>query len=90
MSLFDWQPYRVKITANTKTARVQRAIIAGLTGVASDISGNRDIAKNQANDLLVPPADPEPFADALIQVLTNQTWWAGLAENAHITARRYS
>lgn len=45
------------------------ACAAGLPIVATDVGGNREIVRDQANGLLVPAADPEALAAALARLL---------------------
>jgi glycosyltransferase involved in cell wall biosynthesis len=57
-------------------------IAAGTPMVATDVGGFRDIFENGESALLVPPQDPEAFADALESLLRDPGRRRALAEAA--------
>ena len=66
------------------------AMAVGLPVVCSDIGGYRDVVRDGADGLLVPPRDPEALADALAGLLDNPARLAAMGEAAAATARRYA
>jgi phosphatidylinositol alpha-mannosyltransferase len=66
------------------------AMAVGLPVVCSDISGYRDLVRDDHEGLLVPPRDPEALAAALTALLDNPARRAALAEVACQTATRYA
>ncbi|HJW64989.1 MAG TPA: glycosyltransferase family 4 protein [Actinomycetes bacterium] len=66
------------------------AMAVGLPVVCSDIGGYRDVVRDGADGLLVPPRDPEAIAAAIAGLLDNPARLAAMGEAAATTARRYA
>jgi phosphatidylinositol alpha-mannosyltransferase len=66
------------------------AMAVGLPVVCSDIGGYRDVVRDGADGLLVPPRDPEALAEALAGLLDNPARLAAMGEAAAVAARRYA
>jgi phosphatidylinositol alpha-mannosyltransferase len=66
------------------------AMAAGLPVVASDISGYRDVARNDREALLVPPADPDALAAGVARVLEERELAESLVEAGRRRARDFS
>jgi phosphatidylinositol alpha-mannosyltransferase len=66
------------------------AMAVGLPVVCSDIGGYRDVVRDGADGLLVPPRDPEALAGALAGLLDNPARLAAMGEVAAAAARRYA
>ena len=66
------------------------AAAAGLPIVATDISGNRDIVEDGKNGYLVPPADHESLAQAIIKILTDRQISNSFGEKNRIASEKYS
>jgi len=66
------------------------AMAVGLPVVCSDIGGYRDVVRDGADGLLVPPRDPEALAEALAGLLDNPARLAAMGEAATTAARRYA
>jgi phosphatidylinositol alpha-mannosyltransferase len=66
------------------------AMAVGLPVVCSDIGGYRDVVRDGADGLLVPPRDPESLAEALAGLLDNPARLAAMGEAAAAAARRYA
>jgi len=58
------------------------AMAAGLPVVATDIPGNRALVEPGRHGLLVPPAEPEPLAEAVGRLLEDRARAAGLGAAA--------
>ncbi len=65
------------------------AMAAGLPIVASDIMGYRQVLSEGVQGRLVTPEDPEALARACIQVLSDASLRASMAESGRLTAARY-
>jgi glycosyltransferase involved in cell wall biosynthesis len=61
----------------------------GLSVVASDVGGVRDVLQNGENGLLVPPGQSEPLARALERLRDSATKREELATAARETAALY-
>jgi phosphatidylinositol alpha-mannosyltransferase len=66
------------------------AMAVGLPVVCSDIGGYRDVVRDGADGLLVPPRDPEALAGAMAGLLDNPARLAAMGEVAAAAARRYA
>ena len=66
------------------------AMAVGLPVVCSDIGGYRDVVRDGADGLLVPPRDPEALAAALAGLLDNPARLAAMGRAAAVAARRYA
>ena len=66
------------------------AMAVGRPVVCSDIGGYRDVVRDGADGLLVPPRDPEALAGALAGLLDNPARLAAMGEVAAAAARRYA
>jgi len=62
------------------------AMAAGAPVVASDIEGYREVIRDRASGLLVPPGDAEALAQALLAVLGDPALGARLAEGGRARA----
>jgi phosphatidyl-myo-inositol alpha-mannosyltransferase len=65
------------------------AMGAGLPVVASDIPGYRSVMRDHLQGRLVPPGDAEALADAIVELLSQPSERARLAQNGRTTAERY-
>jgi glycosyltransferase involved in cell wall biosynthesis len=65
------------------------AMAAGLPVVATQISGSRDIVINKKTGLLVPPADHQQLAEAIITVLHHQNRSHEMGQQGRAIAQRY-
>lgn len=61
---------------------VIEALMSGLPVVATDVEGNREIVVTGKNGILVPPADPDALADAMIEILADPALYARLSRGA--------
>jgi glycosyltransferase involved in cell wall biosynthesis len=50
---------------------IMEAMASQLPIVATDIPGTRELVQQQVNGILVPPANPEPLAQAILEVLNS-------------------
>jgi phosphatidylinositol alpha-mannosyltransferase len=65
------------------------AMAAGLSVVATDIPGYREVVTDGVDGLLVPPSDPEALAAGLVRVLTEPGLAARLGEAGRERARSF-
>jgi glycosyltransferase involved in cell wall biosynthesis len=65
------------------------ALAMGLPIIAIFASGVKDILTSGYDSILV-SEDEKQFTDAIVQVSTNSSLYAYLAENACITAQKYN
>jgi glycosyltransferase involved in cell wall biosynthesis len=63
------------------------AMAAGCPTVATGVGGVPDLIEDGVSGLLVPPRQPGPLADAIVQALEDRGLAAGLAAQAQATAR---
>lgn len=68
---------------------VLEAMAAALPIVASDISGNRDIVRDNENGFLVPPADEAMLATNVLKIMHDEALRRRLGEGARATASGY-
>ncbi|HSG68722.1 MAG TPA: glycosyltransferase [Bacteroidales bacterium] len=61
----------------------QEAMACGTPVVASKFGGIRNTIRNGYNGLLVDPSDPDEFADAIIQILTDREMRSDVGRNAY-------
>ncbi len=66
------------------------AMAAGTPVVASEIAGYRDVITDEANGLLVPPADPQALAEELQRLWHEPERRAALGEAGRVSAERYA
>jgi glycosyltransferase involved in cell wall biosynthesis len=77
------------ISEGTSLALLE-AMSAAKPIVATDIPGNSAVLRHATNCLLVPPADPDKLADAIVQLLKDPPAAAHYGQNAYQDAcRRY-
>lgn len=65
------------------------AMAAAKTIVSTAVDGCREVLEDGKTGLLVPPAEPDALAGALVRVLEDQDLGAGLAEAARAASSRY-
>jgi phosphatidylinositol alpha-mannosyltransferase len=65
------------------------AMAAGVPVVASDIPGYREVVRNEADGILVPPGDSAALAEAVRSVLSDPELSARLREAGRAKAERY-
>lgn len=65
---------------------VLEAMAAGLAVVATDVEGTREVIDSERSGLLVPPANPEEVAKAMLRVLNDPALASELAHNSQTTA----
>ena len=61
---------------------------AGVPVVATEVGGVVDIIENGKTGLLVPPADPDSMAEAIIRIFKDRVLASNLAENAYKKVRQ--
>ena len=66
------------------------AFAAGTPVVASDIPGYRDVVRDGADGLLVPPGDPIALAEALRGLALDEPLRARMARSARERAERFA
>jgi lipopolysaccharide heptosyltransferase II len=75
------------VLATTTHEAFGRVIIeaqaAGVPVVATEVGGVVDIIENGKTGLLVPPADPDSMAEAIIRIIKDSELAVNLAENAY-------
>ena len=62
---------------------------SGLTVVATEISGNRDVIRAEETGILVPPREPEALSKALVCALADNADNKRLSANAKALALQY-
>jgi glycosyltransferase involved in cell wall biosynthesis len=65
------------------------AMASGLAIIATDVGETRNVIKDGENGILVPPKDPAALANALLTLLSNQSFYENLSKNALETAKQY-
>jgi glycosyltransferase involved in cell wall biosynthesis len=65
------------------------AMAAGKAIVSTAVDGCREVLEDGETGLLVPPADAEGLAQAILRVLANDGLRRGLAARARLASRRY-
>lgn len=63
---------------------------AGRPVIAAAEGGPLDVVAHERDGLLVPPRDPQLLAGAILRILDQPEWAAGMARAAAVTAQRYS
>lgn len=66
------------------------AMAMALPLVATDVPGNRDLVRHEANGLLAPLDQPGAIADAIMRLVNDPVLYARLSAGAHATGRRFS
>lgn len=66
------------------------AMAMALPLVATDVPGNRDLVRHEANGLLAPLDQPAAIADAIMRLVDDPALYARLSGGAHATGRRFS
>ena len=66
------------------------AMAAGLPVVASDIPGYREVVRDDAEGILVPPSDPRRLADAVVRLLDEPDLARTMGAAGRARAHRYS
>src|SRR5207245_987436 len=61
---------------------ILESMAAGVAVIATNVGGNPEIVIDGKTGLIVPPADTESLADALLRLLTNPDLGMRLAANA--------
>ncbi len=65
------------------------AMAARLTVVATNISGNKDLVKDNETGFLVPPSNPEQLAEAAVSILRNPLTAANMSAKGHKSAQPF-
>lgn len=68
---------------------VLEGMAAGLPIIATDISGNRDVVRDDYNGHLVPPADHQQLANSILRILNNPESRARMGVNARTTVSQF-
>jgi len=71
-------------------AVILEAMAAGVPVVATDVSGSREVVTTGQTGILVPVANPEALAQAVIAMLTNASEAKRMAANARSVAERFT
>jgi len=66
------------------------AMATGKPVVAADDGGPAEIVDHKSNGILVKPADPDSYAEAIIHLLENRTTMQDMGEEAAAKAKAYS
>jgi glycosyltransferase involved in cell wall biosynthesis len=66
------------------------AMAMGLPIIATDVSGNRELVKNEKNGLLVPLNNPELFKAAVIRASSDRHLYTLMSNNSFKMAQQYS
>lgn len=74
----------------TSPLKIFEAMAAGVPVVASDLPAIREVIRDGANGLLVPPGDPEALAAALRKIIEDPALAAALARQALADVAAYS
>ena len=90
-------PYVASARALLLTSRAEssplvlvEAMLCGAVPVATDcVAGPRELLQNGKYGLLVPPHDPEAFAEAMYRIATDDTVYNRLRENTSVWAWRF-
>lgn len=69
---------------------ILEAMAAGVPVVATDVSGSREVVTTGQTGILVPAADPERLAQAVITMLTNTSEAKRMAANASEVVKRFT
>lgn len=67
---------------------ILEAMASGIPIVASDVSGCRDLIKNEYNGVLVPVEDPVKLYESVYQLLKDRTFAEYLGKNARLSAEK--
>lgn len=66
------------------------AMAMGLPIVATNVTGSRDVVKNQENGLLVPYNDTDAFRKALLQIVSDEKSYQQMSQTSRWMADQYS
>ena len=84
----------VVVHASTKPEPFGRTFLEGMAVgrpvIAAAEGGPLDVITHEHDGLLIAPRDPHLLAQAILRILDNPDWAAGMARRAAETARRYS
>ena len=84
----------VVVHASTRPEPFGRTFLEGMAAarpvIAAAEGGPLDVITHEHDGLLVPPRDPGLLAQAILRILDNPEWAAGMARHAAQTAQRYS
>lgn len=84
----------VVVHASTKPEPFGRTFLEGMAVgrpvVAAAEGGPLDVITDGHDGLLIAPRDPDLLANAILRILDNPDWAAGMARNAAETAQRFS
>jgi starch synthase len=73
-------PFKFDYTTSPPAMAVAEAMSIGLPVVATDVACVRAVLEDGVNGVAVPPADPQALADALADLLDDETTWRRYAE----------
>jgi glycosyltransferase involved in cell wall biosynthesis len=65
------------------------AMASGLAVIATDVGETRNLIKSGENGILIPPKEPRALASAILSLLSNQSLYNDLSQNAIKTAKQY-
>lgn len=84
----------VVVHASTRPEPFGRTFLEGMAAarpvIAAAEGGPLDVITHEHDGLLVPPRDPGLLAQAILRILDNPEWAAGMASHALQTAQRFS
>ena len=66
------------------------AVASGLPIIATDVGGNTEVIENKKTGIIVPPQNHVALADAITNLMQNESLRLSLAERAHKSMNRFS